>query len=118
MAMRDRRQFVEKQQALAEAARLAGRFEEADTIKSQLKEQFSRYTDLADLFPPTPGEPGNQQKKPESPSPGPRAQPDSSEPSHDASTVEPSDPQGSSRPLQAAEPSGSGSDHSAEPPDS
>ncbi|MFI5456747.1 MAG: protein kinase, partial [Isosphaerales bacterium] len=53
-AMSDRRKYVEKQFELAEAAYRAGRFDESATIKSKLKEQYSRYVDLSDIFPPTP----------------------------------------------------------------
>jgi serine/threonine protein kinase len=59
-AINDRRQYVMKQLQLAEAAFQAGRLDEAMTIKKNLVDQFSRYTDLADLFgsaPPSTGAP-------------------------------------------------------------
>jgi hypothetical protein len=47
-----RREYVEKEMAQARAALRAGRQNEANMIHSQLVEQFSKYTDLADLFAP------------------------------------------------------------------
>ena len=49
-AINDRRQYVMKQWQLADAALQAGRLDEATTIKNKLVDQFSRYTDLADIF--------------------------------------------------------------------
>jgi eukaryotic-like serine/threonine-protein kinase len=52
----DRRQYIEKQVELANIAERAGRSNEALTIRTKLVEQFSRYTDLTDIFPaPIPG---------------------------------------------------------------
>ena len=51
-AIKDRREFVEKQIGQANAADRAGRPAEGDTIRRQLIEQFGKYTDLADVFPP------------------------------------------------------------------
>ncbi len=45
-----RREYVEKEMAQGRAALRAGRQNEANMIHSQLVEQFSKYTDLADLF--------------------------------------------------------------------
>jgi eukaryotic-like serine/threonine-protein kinase len=53
-AINDRRQYVLKQLQLAETALQSGRLEEGMTIKSKLIEQFSRYTDLVDIFGPVP----------------------------------------------------------------
>ena len=47
-----RREYVEKEMAQARAALRAGRQNEANMIHGQLVEQFSKYTDLADLFAP------------------------------------------------------------------
>ena len=63
-AIADRRQYIEKQLQLAQAAFLAGRFDEAQSIKAKLIEQFSRYTDLADIFADTSAAPGSQPKAP------------------------------------------------------
>ena len=59
-AIKDRRQYVEKQLELAEAAFHGRPTRGGDAIKSKLVEQFSRYTDLADLFPATPVVPGSE----------------------------------------------------------
>jgi eukaryotic-like serine/threonine-protein kinase len=59
-AINDRRQYVLKQLQLADAALQAGRLDEGITIKTKLVDQFSRYTDLVDIFgsaPPTTGAP-------------------------------------------------------------
>ena len=59
-AIRDRRQFVEKQLQLAEEAYRSGRVEQAMAIQKKLDDQYRKYTDLADLFPaptPVPGGP-------------------------------------------------------------
>jgi serine/threonine-protein kinase len=53
-AVKDRRAIVEKQLAAADAAFRAGRLNEALLIRSKLVEEYSKYTDLADLFPPSP----------------------------------------------------------------
>jgi len=52
--MRDRRRFVETQMELARAARQGGRNLEAITIANNLVEQYSKFVDLADLFPREP----------------------------------------------------------------
>jgi serine/threonine protein kinase len=59
-AIKDRREYVLKQLQLADAALQSGRPDEGLLIKSKLIEQFSRYTDLADIFgsvPPSNGAP-------------------------------------------------------------
>jgi len=99
-AIRDRRQYVEKQFELAEAARLAGRFEESDTIKSKLKEQFSRYIDLFDLFPPAPTAPGSGPKHAAPPPQDRSAQPDSSDPTKTASPTQPADQEPTPTPVE------------------
>jgi hypothetical protein len=54
--IKDRRQYIEKQVELANIAERAGRTNEALTIRTKLIDQFSRYTDLTDIFPsPIPG---------------------------------------------------------------
>ncbi len=54
VVMRDRRRFVEAQLDEERTARLGGRILEAITIRNKLVEQFSHFTDLADLFPRQP----------------------------------------------------------------
>jgi predicted Ser/Thr protein kinase len=57
-AIKDRRQYIEKQIELANIADRTGRHDEALMIKSKLVEQFSRFTDLVDIFgsaPPATG---------------------------------------------------------------
>jgi serine/threonine-protein kinase len=54
VAMRDRRQFVETQLELVRKANIGGRKLEAITIWNKLVEQYSHFTDLADLFPRQP----------------------------------------------------------------
>jgi serine/threonine protein kinase len=49
-AIKDRREYVEKEVGLANLARRAGRLVEAMTIEHKLREQFGKYTDLADIF--------------------------------------------------------------------
>ena len=49
-AIKDRRDYVEKQLALADAAFRAGRPTEGLMIRSELVEQFGKYTDLVDVF--------------------------------------------------------------------
>jgi serine/threonine-protein kinase len=56
--MRDRRQFVETQLRLADEALRTGRPNQAYAITSKLVEQYSGYTDLADLFPGIAAQPG------------------------------------------------------------
>ena len=59
-AINDRRVYIEKQWQIAEVALQAGRVEEAEAIRKNLVEQFSQYTDLAELFPATPPPPPMQ----------------------------------------------------------
>ena len=49
--IQDRRRLVEEQMRIANQAEQAGRTAEAQTIRKKLVEQYSRYIDLADLFP-------------------------------------------------------------------
>jgi serine/threonine-protein kinase len=72
-AIRDRRQFVEKQLQLAEEARRSGRADQAMAILKKLVEQYRKYTDLADLFP-EPAPPGPAQA-PGGPPPSAPAEP-------------------------------------------
>ena len=64
--IKDRRESVEKKWELAERPR-AGRPEEAVEIKTKLIEQYSGFTDLADIFPAAPVASGPDQKAAESP---------------------------------------------------
>jgi eukaryotic-like serine/threonine-protein kinase len=62
-AIRDRREYVEKQMAIADAAFRAGRPNEAITIRSKLVDQFGKYTDLADIFQPAANSSGPETKE-------------------------------------------------------
>ena len=53
-AIRDRRKYIEKQLQIADEAFRTGHPNQAISIRSKLVEQYANYTDLADLFPPTP----------------------------------------------------------------
>ena len=55
--IKDRRLYIEKQWQIATVALQAGRVEEAEAIRKQLVEQFSQYTDVAELFRATPAAP-------------------------------------------------------------
>jgi eukaryotic-like serine/threonine-protein kinase len=71
--MRDRRQFVEEQMRIANDAFRAGRSNQAMAIRSKLVDEYSRYTDLADLFSGVteqPG-PGPMPARPQTPPGGP-----------------------------------------------
>jgi len=119
-AIRDRRQYVEKQLGLAEAARLAGRFEESDAIKSKLKEQYSRYIDLFDIFPPAPTAPGSELKN-AAPAPAPpagSAQPDSSRAPKTASPTQPADRETESTPVETPSSPSSSPEPKSAPPES
>ena len=73
-AIRDRRQFVETQLRLADEAIRAGRPNQAIAIRSKLVEQYAGYTDLADLFPGRPAQPGagpRRRRRPDRPRPRP-----------------------------------------------
>jgi serine/threonine-protein kinase len=77
-AIKDRRQIVLKLMDDAEVAFRAGRTKEATAIKNKLIDDYSRYTDLSDLFPPppanTPGTPATgagTSRHPETSSPSP-----------------------------------------------
>jgi hypothetical protein len=63
-AIRDRREYVEKQIGLAVAADRDGRHADAETIRRQLTEQFGKYTDLADIFPPSANKTGASGREP------------------------------------------------------
>jgi serine/threonine-protein kinase len=62
--IKDRHQYVAKQIELANIADQANRHDEAQTIRSKLIEQFSKFTDLADVFPPALAAPGAEAKAP------------------------------------------------------
>jgi serine/threonine-protein kinase len=100
-----RRETVEKLQAEADAARLAGRFEDADTIKARLKEQYSKYTDLADVFPPPENPPDSDAKKKNAPEPptDDSKQPDSPKPPKEGPQPESANPPSSPEPGEKPE---------------
>ncbi len=52
--IQDRRRLVEEQMRIANQAEQAGRSAEAQTIRKKLVEQYSKFIDLADLFPKPP----------------------------------------------------------------
>jgi hypothetical protein len=81
--MKDRRQVALKLLQDAENAFREGRPREAMTIRRKLFDDYSRYTDLADLFPSPQG------NVPEAPAPVPSPQPDASSPSQPAPGGEP-----------------------------
>jgi hypothetical protein len=118
--MADRRQSILKQFELAEAAYNSGRFDESATIKRKLVEQYTGYTDLADIFPPVqivpPSEPKSQERNqplgeaaaqpdsPDSTKPGASAQPDTEGPkskSADRPAPPPPDPQPRNEPPES-----------------
>ena len=70
-AIKDRHLYIEKQWQIAEAAVQAGRLEEAESIRKKLVEQFSQYTDLADVFRATPASPPAEPRTTVSPPPAP-----------------------------------------------
>jgi eukaryotic-like serine/threonine-protein kinase len=84
--IKDRHLYIEKQWQIAEVALQAGRVEEAEAIRKMLVEQFSQYTDLADVFRGTPAAPPTEPKTTVSPpaastAPPPPGKHDSSKPS-------------------------------------
>ena len=85
----DRRQFIEKQLELAKIAYGAGRHNEALMIKRKLIEQFSQFTDLADIFGPTVVAPGSAPQTPASAESTPGEKTDSSKPSPPKEPAEP-----------------------------
>ncbi len=115
-AISDRRQTVLKQMKLAEDAYNTGRFEEADAIRSKLKERYSQYIDLADLFPTTPADPGSELKNSDS---APPAAPQAAQ-SDAPKTGEPArpvDPHTMAKPTESSSPPPS-SEPRKEPPES
>jgi serine/threonine-protein kinase len=106
-AITDRRQYIEKQLQVAQAAFLAGRFDEAQSIKSKLIDQFSRYTDLADIFADTPAPPGAQ---PKPASPGESASSNRTESSNDPPPKEQSESVAPSHALPAGAPAAAPTD--------
>ncbi len=112
-AIRDRREYVEKQIGMADAADHAGRPVEGDTIRRKLIEQFGKYTDLADIFPsPAPKSDaigtGNAPA-----SVAPSAEPESAAPSKTAG--EPRDKNAQPEPKEEAESAPSGESAPREP---
>ena len=78
-AIKDRREYVEKELALVDAAFRGGRPNEGVTLRAKLVEQFGKYTDLADLFP-APANMGDRASKDEHEAPArtaPSGEPDS-----------------------------------------
>jgi predicted Ser/Thr protein kinase len=98
-----RRQYVEKQLQLAVESFHAGRTNQGTTIKSKLREQFGKYTDLTDLFPPA--EPVTKSAGPAKPESGPGVPPSTSERASDPAgatkTVTPDQPEGQPVPKSA-----------------
>ena len=84
-----RRQYVEKELGLAKIAFGAGRHNEALTIKSKLIEQFSRFTDLADIFSPPVVAPRSAPNTPASAEPTPGEKTESAKPSPPKEPAEP-----------------------------
>ncbi len=99
--VKDRRQSVEKQWELAQAAIREGRLQDALDIKNNLIKQYSQFTDLADLFPATPVAPGSDSTANQAPAPATPA-PDA------GSTPKPEAPAPPSDPPARASPAGSG----------
>jgi predicted Ser/Thr protein kinase len=85
----DRRQYIEKQIELANIAERAGRPNEALTIKSKLVEQFSHFTDLAEIFPAHSASGGESKSAASSDNPGESEKPDSSKASPSKQPAEP-----------------------------
>ena len=103
--IKDRRQYIEKQIELANIAEHAGRANEAMTIRTKLVEQFSKYTDLADIFPPTPVAPGSEPKSPAAVDSTTKEKPDSSQPSPSG---QPADPPATTAPREPSSPKSPG----------
>ncbi len=106
VVMRDRRRFVETQFDEERTARLGGRILEANTIRNKLFEQFSHFTDLADLFPPQPQVTSTPGTTPEAPSGS------SSQPTEERKTP------GASERHQADSPKDAGASDRRSPPSS
>jgi eukaryotic-like serine/threonine-protein kinase len=101
-AIKDRHLYIEKQWQIAEAALQAGRVEEAEAIRKNLVEQFSQYTDLAELFRATPAPPPTEPKNAVSP-PAASAGPNAPE-KHDSSSPSPPDPADTTTPRAPSPP--------------
>jgi predicted Ser/Thr protein kinase len=107
-----RREYVLKQIQLAMDAFHAGRTNQGETIKNKLREQYAKYTDLADLFPPAPVGTDSSPKAPAPPPgtrsavPGSTAAPDSSDATKTAPRARPDDDSapGSGERKKAADP--------------
>ena len=101
-AIKDRHQYIEKQWQIAQEAFNAGRVEEAEAIRKKLVEQFSQYTDLADLFreaTPTPA------SVPKTPSAAPAVSAGSSSPEKvDSSSPPPANPPDLAAPRPSSPP--------------
>ena len=103
-----RRQYVERQLQSAVDAFHAGHTNQGEAIKSKLREQYQKYTDLADLFPPKPstGEPASKNDgagNPGRPADRPAARPDEAGETAGAPKAELSDqPEGKTVPKPTA----------------
>ena len=111
-AIADRHKYIEKQLEDANAAFQSGRLDESLAIKKKLVEQFSQYTDLAELFPKAPVAPGTEPKSP-SPSPAVPAEPASSGKSDSSNPSAPNptaDPRATTAPGEPGPPPAPGGD--------
>jgi predicted Ser/Thr protein kinase len=115
--IKDRRQSVEKKWELAEQALRAGRDQEAAEIKNQLVEQYSRFTDLADVFPSTPIAPSPDQKATDPPA-TPKPTPDASSTPKAAAPTQSTDPPATANPAGSGSPTSSNSEAKNPPPES
>jgi serine/threonine-protein kinase len=95
-AIKDRRTIVEKQLEMAETALRAGRVNEAMTIRSKLVDEYSKFTDLADLFPP--------QSQPVPPSPETKPAPAGDKTPAASPSTEAPPPSKTDRPNDSGEP--------------
>jgi eukaryotic-like serine/threonine-protein kinase len=120
-AIDDRRKFVEQQIQTALEAHNADRKEEAQRIINELKEQYAKYTDLADVFPKD-----TEQPAPGSATPQPPASPPATagqggaaakKPAPASESEKPAAPAGASSPKAAGDetPAPASSESPAEP---
>jgi serine/threonine-protein kinase len=102
-----RRQYVEKQLQLALDAFRAGKTNQGETIKNKLRDQYAKYTDLADLFPPASPAEAEPKKdaatKPDSAHNPPAASPATASDTAESPNTSPSgQPDGKSKPKSGA----------------
>jgi eukaryotic-like serine/threonine-protein kinase len=112
--IKDRRQSVVKQWELAELAFREGRLVESTDIKNKISEQYSKFTDLADIFPPTPVAPGSDQKPTAAPA-VPTPTPDSGGASKAAAPSQPTDGAATPNPADSSSPPEPDSEKAAPP---